>query len=126
METAIDEADKAPLIESFRARYPELGVDLPATAIGKDYLGDDVFAATPSRTGAQLSLGGAVGLLAGWEEGLELNLFGFTFGLNPKRLALELPLIGNIGLADNARPRTLGPVPAADKAAPPAPNVAGD
>ena len=86
---------------------PELRVDLPATAIGKDYLGSRVVGRTQSGTGAQLSLFGAVGLLAGWEEGVELNLFGFTFGINPKRLALELPILGNVGILDPAKPRFL-------------------
>lgn len=86
---------------------PELRVDLPATAIGKDYVGPRVVAPTPSGTGAQFNLFGTVGVLAGWEEGIELNLFGVIFGVNPKRLALELPMIGNVGLVDIARPRTL-------------------
>lgn len=86
---------------------PELRVDLPATAIGKDYLGLKPFARTPSGTGAQVSLFGAIGVLAGWEEGIELNLFGLTFGVNPKRLAIELPMLGNLGLVDIAKPRLL-------------------
>jgi hypothetical protein len=86
---------------------PELRVDLPATAVGKDYLGGRWCAVTPSGTGGQFSLFGALGLTVGWEEGLEINLLGVTFGVNPKRLALELPMIGNVGLVDLAQPRTL-------------------
>lgn len=87
---------------------PELKVDLPAHAVGKDYLGPRLFAKTPSGTGAQLSLFGVAGLLAGWEEGVEINLIGLTFGLNPKRLALKLPIVGNLGLlGGDARPRRL-------------------
>lgn len=85
---------------------PELRVDLPATAIGKDYLAELV-AVTPSGTGVQLNAFGLLGALAGWEEGLELNLIGLTFGVNPKRLAIKLPLLGNIGLIDGAKSRTL-------------------
>jgi hypothetical protein len=33
-----------------------------------------------------------IGLLAGREEGIELNLLGLTFGLDPNDLALKLPL----------------------------------
>ena len=33
---------------------PELEIDLPATAIGKDYLGSSVFAAAPSGAGFQV------------------------------------------------------------------------
>lgn len=88
---------------------PELRVDLPATAIGKDYLGPRLVAITPSGTGAQFNVFGALGLLAGWEEGIEVNLLGLTFGVNPKRLALKLPMLGNVGLVDIAKPRRLPP-----------------
>ncbi len=86
---------------------PELRADLPAHAIGKDYLGASLVATTPSGTGAQLNLFGALGVAVGWEEGVELNVLGFNFGVNPKRLALKLPALGNVGLIDTARPRTL-------------------
>src|SRR5690606_6868945 len=49
---------------------PELRVDLPPTAIGKDYLGFAPLARLPSGTGAQLSLLGVIGVAAGVEEGL--------------------------------------------------------
>jgi hypothetical protein len=76
---------------------PELRVDLPPTAIGKDYLGAMPVALTPSGTGGQLSVFGMAGVAGGWEEGLELNLLGLTFGVDPKSLALKLPLIGSLG-----------------------------
>jgi hypothetical protein len=76
---------------------PELRVDLPAHAIGKDYLGGRIFARVPSGTGAQASLFGVLGVAAAVEEGLELNVLGLTFGLDPKDLALKLPLVGRIG-----------------------------
>lgn len=83
---------------AFIAReVPELRVDLPPTAIGKDYLGLLPVARLPSGTGGQLSLLGVAGIAAGWEEGLELNLLGLTFGIDPKSLSLKLPLIGRIG-----------------------------
>jgi len=75
---------------------PELKVDLPATAIGKDYLGPRLVSKTPSGTGGQISLFGVAGVLAGVEEGLEINLLGLTFGINPKRLALKLPMVGTL------------------------------
>jgi hypothetical protein len=76
---------------------PELRVDLPPTAIGKDYLGAMPVALTPSGTGGQLSVLGMAGVAGGWEEGLELNLLGLTFGVDPKSLALKLPLLGSLG-----------------------------
>jgi hypothetical protein len=76
---------------------PELKADLPPTAIGKDYLGSGLVAKTPSGTGFQLSLFGVLGLLAGFEEGLELNVLGLTLGIDPRQLALKLPLVGSVG-----------------------------
>jgi hypothetical protein len=78
---------------------PELGVDLPPTAIGKDYLGATIVGNAPSGRGVQLSLGGLFALTASGVEGLELNLLGLTFGLNPFDPALKLPLIGRLGPA---------------------------
>jgi hypothetical protein len=76
---------------------PELRADLPATAIGKDYLGFDFVAWSPSGTGAQVNAFGLVGALAGIEEGLEINVLGLTFGIDPLDLALKLPLAGRFG-----------------------------
>jgi Protein of unknown function (DUF3750) len=78
---------------------PELDVDLPPTAIGKDYLGGAIVAAAPSGHGVQFSLGGLFALTASGVEGLELNLLGLTFGVNPFDPALKLPLVGRIGPA---------------------------
>jgi hypothetical protein len=78
---------------------PELRLDLPPTAIGKDYLPGGVFAAaTPSGTGYQLSLFGLLGLSAGLEEGVEFNLLGLAFGLDLKNPAIKLPGVGRLGL----------------------------
>lgn len=78
---------------------PELGLELPPTAIGKDFLANgSVFAATPSGTGYQMSLLGLLGLSLGREEGLELNLLGLTLGIDPLDVAIKLPGVGRIGL----------------------------
>ncbi len=77
---------------------PELKLDLPPTAIGKDYLPDGALvAATPSGTGYQVSLFGLLGLMAAPEEGIELNILGLTFGVDIKDPAIKLPLAGRIG-----------------------------
>jgi hypothetical protein len=78
-------------------QVPELRADLPAHAIGKDYLGSRVFARSPSGTGVQVGLFGTLGVLAGVEEGLELNVLGLTFGIDPNDLGLKLPLVGRVG-----------------------------
>ena len=84
---------------AFVARaIPELRVDLPPTAIGKDYLPNgDIVATTPSGTGFQFSLFGLFGILVGVEEGLEVNLLGLTFGIDPVDPALKLPIVGRLG-----------------------------
>ncbi|HEX7081421.1 MAG TPA: DUF3750 domain-containing protein [Gammaproteobacteria bacterium] len=76
---------------------PELRADLPPTAIGKDYLGAKLIARSPSGSGFQLNLFGVLGILVGVEEGLELNVLGLTFGVDPLDLAVKLPLAGRIG-----------------------------
>lgn len=76
---------------------PELRADLPAHAIGKDYLGPAFVARSPSGTGAQLNVYGLVGALAGVEEGIEVNVLGLTFGVDPLDLSLKVPLAGRIG-----------------------------
>ncbi len=77
---------------------PELRLDLPAHAIGKDYLGPDTFIArAPSGTGWQWSAWGLLGLTAGLEEGVEANLLGLSFGIDFKDRALRLPGIGRLG-----------------------------
>jgi hypothetical protein len=77
---------------------PELRLELPPTAIGKDYLpGAAPAALTPSGTGLQLSLLGLAGVLVGWEEGVEVNLLGLTFGVDLTRPALKVPGVGRLG-----------------------------
>ena len=77
---------------------PELRLDLPPTAIGKDYLGDSLVSEVPSGTGYQFNVKGLFGVLAAVEEGLEVNLVGLTFGIDPLNLAIKLPGIGRLGL----------------------------
>ncbi|HEY9550111.1 MAG TPA: DUF3750 domain-containing protein [Kiloniellaceae bacterium] len=86
-------------------QVPALRLDLPPTAVGKDYLGATGFlAAAPSGTGYQLSLFGLFGVLAAAEEGLEVNLLGMTFGVDPLDLALKLPGLGRLAPQYSALP----------------------
>jgi uncharacterized protein DUF3750 len=78
---------------------PELGVDLPPTAIGKDYLGSKLTATAPSGGGFQASLFGVLGVLASGVEGFEVNVLGLAFGIDPFSPALRLPLVGRCGAA---------------------------
>ena len=75
-------------------RVPELGLELPTTAIGKDFLGGAVVARAPSGTGYQLSLFGVVGATLALREGIELQLLGLAVGLRPWPLAIKLPGLG--------------------------------
>jgi len=83
---------------------PELRVTLPATAIGKDYLpAGTIFAHTPSGTGYQASLAGLLGVIAGGDEGFELNVLGLVAGIDFVHPALKLPGIGRIPGEDPPR-----------------------
>ncbi len=84
---------------AFVAReVPDLRLDLPPTAIGKDYLaGWNPVAKAPSGTGFQLSFGGLLGIMLAAEEGFEINFFGLTFGIDANPPALKLPGLGRIG-----------------------------
>lgn len=90
---------------AFVARQiPELRLELPSNAIGKDYLPNGrLLAMTPSGTGGQLSLGGYAGLLAGIEEGVEVNLLGLTAGIDLFPPAIKLPGVGRLGFPDLKR-----------------------
>ncbi len=78
---------------------PELGLVLPVTAIGKDYLpGGRPLASTPAGRGVQLSLLGLLGVTAGVDEGIEVNILGLAAGIDFRRPALKLPGVGRIGV----------------------------
>lgn len=78
---------------------PDLRMEVPSNAVGKDFLGETTFAAaSPSGTGYQISLYGVFGIMAAVEEGLEVTLFGLTFGVDPLDLAIKLPGVGRLSL----------------------------
>jgi hypothetical protein len=81
-------------------QVPELAIQLPSNAVGKDFLPDGgLFATTPSGSGFQVSLYGLVGIMLAAREGLDVNLLGLSFGVDPVRPALKLPALGRLGLA---------------------------
>ena len=83
-------------------QVPELHMDLPATAIGKDYPSNgSLLDRTPSGTGYQLSMLGVLGLSMAREEGVELNLLGLSFGIDFYKPALKLPFIARIGAGEH-------------------------
>ena len=84
-------------------RVPELRLDLPPTAIGKDFLGNGAaFGRAPSGTGYQLSAFGLLGIMVALEEGIELNICGLVAGIDFTSLAIKLPGLGTWPLQGNA------------------------
>jgi hypothetical protein len=85
---------------------PELRLDIPANAIGKDYRAWDApVALAPSGTGVQLSLLGLAGVTLGVEEGVEVNVLGLNLGIDILRPALRVPGLGRIGMAEDVARR---------------------
>jgi hypothetical protein len=80
-------------------RVPELRIDLPANAVGKNYPVDGVLARTPSGTGWQVSLLGLAGIAVGKDEGLELDFMGLCVGVDIARPSLRLPGLGRLGMS---------------------------
>ena len=79
-------------------RVATLQLDLPSTAIGKDFLSDArLIDRAPSASGYQVSLYGLLGLTLARVEGLEINVLGLNFGINPLTPKIKLPGIGVIG-----------------------------
>jgi hypothetical protein len=76
---------------------PELRLALPPTAIGKDFVPlGRMLGATPSHTGIQWSVWGVIGVAAGIEEGLEVNLLGLVTGVAVAPPAVKLPGWGTL------------------------------
>ncbi|MGG5216210.1 DUF3750 domain-containing protein [Rahnella variigena] len=77
---------------------PELELDMPSNAIGKDYRGiTNPIGLPPSGRGVQVSLLGLLGVTLGVEEGLEVNVLGLNLGVDVKNPALRLPFVGRVG-----------------------------
>lgn len=76
---------------------PELGLTMPSTAIGKDYVSlREIVGPSPSHTGFAVSLYGLFGVIAAWDEGLEINVLGLVTGIDVRHPALKLPGVGRV------------------------------
>lgn len=74
---------------------PLLHFPLPVTAIGKDYLENNLFLTNaPSGTGWQFSIKGILGLIIAGKEGVEFNLLGLNIGVRPDKPFIHLPGLG--------------------------------
>jgi Protein of unknown function (DUF3750) len=79
---------------------PELGITLPANAVGKDFRALPYAGLSDSGTGVEASLWGVLGIKAGWVEGLEFNFLGLVAGLDLRHPGVKLPGFGRLGLPD--------------------------
>ncbi|MGB0694682.1 MAG: DUF3750 domain-containing protein [Rhodospirillaceae bacterium] len=85
------------LIAHLSRQVPELGLDLPANAMGKDYRSlAHILGRPPSGRGVQFCLFGLFGFILSPVEGLELNFGGFCIGVKLFPFALRLPCWGNL------------------------------
>lgn len=84
---------------------PGLRLDIPANAVGKDYLPLTApVARAPSGTGIQVSILGVLGVIVAVEEGIEIDLLGLSAGIDLLRPALRVPGLGRIGLPESRAP----------------------
>lgn len=88
-------------------QIPALGLIMPALAVGKDYLPSEtgraaLFATSPGG-GWQISASGVAGVLVGPREGMEVNILGLVFAINPLDLSLAIPGVGRLGAGSSAR-----------------------
>ncbi len=80
-------------------QVPGFSVEMPPTAIGKDWLGWGLHVeAAPSGTGYTVSLAGLLGVTLAREEGLEINFLGTGIGVDPGDVAVSLPSLGKLSL----------------------------
>lgn len=82
---------------------PQLGVQLPPNAIGRDYRPFFYAGPSDSGTGIEVSLWGILGIKLGWAEGFEINVLGLVAGFEFRHPAIKLPGYGRIGF-DRAAP----------------------
>lgn len=80
-------------------QVPELQMDLPSTAIGKDWRPiDQSFRRSTSGTGVNASFWGMLGLQVGVVEGIEINILGLHVEFDLMDLKVGLPLVGSISI----------------------------
>jgi uncharacterized protein DUF3750 len=79
---------------------PEVGVTMPANAVGRDFRASAYAGWTDSGTGVEASLWGLVGVKVGLIEGVEVNLLGLVAGFDLRHPAIKLPGFGRIGFAE--------------------------
>ena len=82
-------------------KTPELGVELPPHAMGKDWIKEaQIFGVSETNTGFQFSLLGLFGFTLGLGDGIEINILSMSFGIDLWRPALKLHFVGRLGFKD--------------------------
>ena len=59
------------------------------------------------RHGRPGQFGWPAGVSVGLEEGLEVNLLGLNFGVDPKSLSIKLPIVGRLGPKNQPEPTNI-------------------
>ena len=79
---------------------PELDAELPPNAVGRDYLGENVWYMRESDgSDTHISLGGLVGMSFGETTGFELHFMGQSLGFDFKKPAIKLPAFGRLEIS---------------------------
>jgi hypothetical protein len=89
-------------VASVLRAVPEIGVEMPPNAIGRDFRPLPYAGISDSGTGVEASLWGLLGVKIGWVEGVEINLLGLVVGFDLRRPALKLPGFGRIAIVGPA------------------------
>jgi hypothetical protein len=88
-------------IVDFMLRHCDIHVELPSTAVGRDYRGPIGASVTSLGTGLQLETW-VVGLKVGLQEGVELHLFDLSLGVHLWPPGITVPVNpGRIGFDDS-------------------------
>ena len=78
-------------------QYPRLALDLPSTAIGKDYRAFPTLLSSSASGGMHLGLVGLFALSLGVSEGIEISILGLNIEFDLFDAAIEIPGAGRIG-----------------------------
>ena len=87
-------------IAALMREIPELTVELPPHAVGKDYPAGGIVDLTETGKGVHINFWGIAGASLGLAEGVEISLMGLNAGVDILRPALKLPMIGRVGVPD--------------------------
>ncbi|MEM9333003.1 MAG: DUF3750 domain-containing protein [Pseudomonadota bacterium] len=78
---------------------PDMGVVLPANAVGRDFPTNSGFVQVdPDWSNVQFNIHGYFGVAMGKRSGIEIQFFGLVAGIQFEKPALKLPGIGNVYL----------------------------